>query len=194
MNRIAAVFLLTSVLSAGSLVDLDYKISSVLEGSNQNPFFDISVEAFALATPILEWGWVLHEGWGNNSSKNDYTAILGLLATYTSVGAMKYIFKRERPQRKYKPRIWNSRITPSFPSGHVASSAVWTSIVSQSFNSSFLWSYVVLSGWSQIYVGNHYFGDVLGGLLVGTIIGDIATKLSKRPINHAPRFSIFLRF
>ncbi|MAE10220.1 MAG: hypothetical protein CMF78_03400, partial [Candidatus Marinimicrobia bacterium] len=34
--------------------------------------------------------------------------------------------------------------------------------------------YALLSGYSQIYTGNHFISDVLSGWLIGFIIGNIA--------------------
>ena len=31
--------------------------------------------------------------------------------------------------------------------------------------------YVLASAWNQVYVGNHYVGDVLAGAAVGVVIG-----------------------
>jgi len=85
----------------------------------------------------------------------------------------KYAFKRSRPERQYNPRLWNTRFTPSFPSGHAATTAAWaTSLALASPKiSSIMIGYTLLSGYSQVYVGNHYASDVLAGWVLGWITG-----------------------
>ena len=93
--------------------------------------------------------------------------------TQAVVTMLKYAIKRERPARDYRPRLWNTRITPSFPSGHTASSAAWATIVAGRYPRStpIAAVYVLASAWSQVYVGNHYVGDVLAGAVAGGLIG-----------------------
>ncbi|NQV38319.1 MAG: phosphatase PAP2 family protein [Candidatus Marinimicrobia bacterium] len=31
----------------------------------------------------------------------------------------------------------------------------------------------ILTGYSQVYVGNHYLGDVVGGAILGYIVGSV---------------------
>ncbi|MBA7655420.1 MAG: phosphatase PAP2 family protein [Calditrichaeota bacterium] len=75
--------------------------------------------------------------------------------------------------RDYQPRLWNTRITPSFPSGHTASSAAWATVAAGRYPRSapIAAAYALVSAWSQVYVGNHYAGDVLAGAVIGVVIG-----------------------
>ena len=93
--------------------------------------------------------------------------------TQAVVTALKYALKRERPARDYQPRLWNTRITPSFPSGHTASSAALATIAAGRYPRSgpIAAVYALVSAWSQVYVGNHYVGDVLAGAVAGVVIG-----------------------
>ena len=200
MIRPLALFLLLSPATPNSLIDLDRRISSSLEGGNRHPLLDISVEAIALATPAVEWGWILRE-WQSNSATERYDpyqiAAFSLLTTYAVTGMAKYAVRRERPDRRYKPRLWNTRITPSFPSGHVAASAAWATAASRSFEerAPLYWSYVALSAWSQIYVGNHYFGDVVAGALLGAVIGSVMhERMWREPDGATPGIMLTFRF
>ena len=180
MIRCFALFLLLlSLAPANSLSELDRRISASLEGSNRLPLLDVSLEAFALVTPAVEWGWVFHQ-WQTNNSLEKYDlyeiSAFSLLTTYAAAGMAKYFVRRERPVRKYQPRLWNTRITPSFPSGHVAASSAWATVAAYHFPEStpLLTSYVVLSAWSQVYVGNHYLSDAVAGALLGWMAGRLA--------------------
>jgi membrane-associated phospholipid phosphatase len=95
--------------------------------------------------------------------------------------AMKYTIRRERPQRHYQPRLWNTRITPSFPSGHTAFSAAMATMVAsrypQSAGLAFL--YATGSAYSQVYTGNHYLGDVLAGAVVGYLASALILRVEQ---------------
>ena len=196
IRRLALFLLLLSLASANSLSELDRRLSASLEGSNRLPLLDISLEAFALTTPAVEWGWVFHQ-WQTNNSLEQYDlykiGAFSLLTTYAATGTVKYFIRRERPERKYQPRLWNTRITPSFPSGHVAASSAWATVAAHHFPESapLLTSYVILSVWSQVYVGNHYLSDAIAGTLLGWMMGRFA--LDKMGTNSA-KASPYIQF
>lgn len=194
MSRQVSIVLLLSILSANSFSDWDRQISSRLEGSNKNILFDISMETFSLVTPVIEWGSIYQSWVEDRSSMNYEIATLGLLTTYSLVGITKYVIRRKRPARNYIPRLWNTRLTPSFPSGHTASSAMWAATFFPNKQLLSL-SYVAMSAWSQVYVGNHYLSDVLSGAIVGSLIGKIMrSKYSKDLDDTLTSFNIQIRF
>ena len=193
IRHFALFLLLLSLASANSLSEFDRRLSASLEGSNRLPLLDISLEAFALTTPALEWGWVFYQ-WQINNSLEQYDlykiGAFSLLTTYAAAGTVKYLIRRERPERKYQPRLWNTRITPSFPSGHAAASSAWATVTAHYFPESapLLTSYVILSAWSQVYVGNHYLSDAVAGTLLGWIMGRFALdKIGTNSAKASPR-------
>lgn len=166
------VLIVTAAFSqAGDISNWDQKLSGKLEGSNHRPFWNYVWESVSLSTPLIEVGIAANE---MNISR-ERAGMLGssLLATQLTVGAGKYMIKRTRPERTYRPRLWNTRITPSFPSGHSASSAAAAAFLSTSRPEFTTGSvvYALLSGYSQVYVGNHYVSDVLAGWAIGSLIG-----------------------
>lgn len=188
-----------------SLAELDRRVSRTLEGDNSLAAVDYFMEALALGSPVIDYGatfnlwYPAQNSLYPNSSRLSTSAVL---ATYTLTGVAKYTIRRKRPLRHYKPRLWNTRITPSFPSGHAASSALFAAIYSHYHPEAKLpaVAYVVASAYSQVYVGNHYAGDVIAGALLGATLGIIMTtddttdenidKLSSR----APPFSLTFTF
>lgn len=172
------VFLSVSILpGAGNISDWDHQISHRLEGSNHYLVWDYIWESVSLSTPLIELGITAYEM--NFSHEQARNLGASLLATQLAVGAGKYIIKRQRPERFYRPRLWNTRITPSFPSGHSASSAAAAAFISVSRPELAAPSviYAFLSGYSQVYVGNHFVSDVLAGWALGSLIGWTTAKI-----------------
>lgn len=75
--------------------------------------------------------------------------------------------------------------TAAFPSGHVASATTAAWILGVHFPRwRWFWAFVpFLMGWSRLVNGVHWPSDILGGLLVGTLVGWLAVRfiLDPRP-------------
>ena len=163
----------------GGVPEADSLLTAALQGSNDHPLWDVTMEGIALLTPVVEIGWTLQRGWLGRAGSDPYAAETGrlaagsLLMTQAVVTMLKYAIKRERPARDYRPRLWNTRITPSFPSGHAASSAALATIAAGRSPrcAPVAAVYALASVFSQVYVGNHYVGDVLAGAVVGVVVG-----------------------
>lgn len=99
---------------------------------------------------------------------------------------LKYIFKRPRPDESYR---LITETNYSFPSGHAMISVLFYLTLILTINKSNLKykrliSYVllliiVLIGVSRIYLGVHYFSDVIGGYLIAISIVLIIDKGDK---------------
>ena len=195
MNHIF-IFLISFsfTFSQNYLTKADIILTSTLEGKNNNPIMDVAMEGLAIATPFIEFGSAGLNQIGNEKLVPSFATTLGV---QLPIALGKYFFKRERPQRHYNPRMWNSRFTPSFPSGHAATTAAWAATISfvDSKYSLPLAGYTLLTGYSQVYVGNHYVSDVIAGWVVGYAVAFFSNNLinnKKYNTNESPqlRFSI----
>ncbi len=172
MRKIIFFILFTfSILPAVDWQKLDEDLSSRLEGSNNYPHADYLFESISLLTPVVEVGNAFHFKLKSDSDNYKSLAIT-LISTQVLAVGLKYLIHRDRPERTYKPRLWNTRITPSLPSGHTASSAAYATFISLQYPryTPLMAGFTLLSGYSQIYVGNHFIGDVLAGILLGGLV------------------------
>lgn len=105
------------------------------------------------------------------------TALMNLL--------FKLLFQRERPT------LWQHLVTEnsySFPSGHaMISSAIAFSLIAMTWHSRFRWIgiifgilYMIIIGFSRLYLGVHFPSDILGGWSVSLLWVVIVHAIFKR--------------
>ena len=103
-----------------------------------------------------------------------------ILAQLVVDDGLKPLFARERPfvfDRTVRVVGYRST-TPSFPSGHSASSFAAATVLAFALRrrgALFTWGLAVAVAVSRIYVGVHYPLDVLGGATVGIALGVLVT-------------------
>jgi undecaprenyl-diphosphatase len=105
--------------------------------------------------------------------------LLILLADQTASGIFKPLFERLRPC--HEPEMLSQFRVPDgcgsrfgFASSHSANTmaiAVFFALIPGLCKKSKIWMgllfWAILSGWSRIYLGMHYLGDVIGGFAIG---------------------------
>ena len=90
-----------------------------------------------------------------------------------SVGALKYIFRRERPGPGSKGEFFDS--ATSFPSGHSAIATAWAAVLGEEYPG-YLWRYLALGGagvtsFLRVTARQHYSSDALVGGMIGHLTG-----------------------
>ncbi len=176
------------------LINFDYHITAFIHSIiPHNIFFDYFFSFLSLrGNSILFWivliviAILLEERKHPGIQKKDIqfitTFLLSFLFTSLLVNVvLKNIFQRPRPL----PTTTYNLITTtcpsdySFPSGH-ASSAFAAATVLAAFDKKRRWVYFTfafLISFSRIYLGCHYFFDVLAGALIGWSISFVILKL-----------------
>jgi len=120
-------------------------------------------------------------------AKGRRTAIEGMVAvgvnSFVVNIPLKSAVRRKRPtdvvpeeRRLAKPDSY------SFPSGHTASAAAFSGVVGKAYPK--LWlpinGLAAMVGFSRVYTGVHFPGDVLGGWIVGKGVAALVTRVAIR--------------
>ena len=111
-----------------------------------------------------------------------YELILGTLTLWIVVELVKALVRRSRPFiRVTQARIVGYRaVGRSFPSGHTSQAFFMATLLSHQLQLGIggtlaLYAIAVLVGFTRMYVGAHYPRDVIGGAILGSIWGVLAT-------------------
>jgi len=176
------------MLFMDKIISLDYFITNLLgKLIPHNIFLAYFFSFFSLkGSSILVWVLVvilvliLEERKNPGVSKRDKKFIILFLVSFlltfffTDV-VLKNIFYRPRPISKipnFKFQISNCPKDFSFPSGHAATGFAAACVLSF-FDKKRRWFYytvAILISYSRIYLGCHYFLDVISGALIGYLI------------------------
>lgn len=107
------------------------------------------------------------------------TIVLVIIGDTLCARLLKPLFERARPCQVYELESWFSSFglcssTFSFPSCHAVNHSIIAVFNLPYFKNTYkfllvLW--VLLIGFSQIYIGVHYPSDIFGGIIIGSLIG-----------------------
>lgn len=168
------------------LVSVDGAVFLYINHNLTNPLFDAVFPALRWFTYVF-WLLLIVYFWMKNERK-----LALLLSVSIGVGALftyplKFIIDRARPYdvidsaRVLTPHEFD----PSFPSGHAEMSFLATTVISRFHPeyAKYLYAFSFVVALSRVYVGVHYPGDVIGGMILGFVIGKVMIKVAERKRN-----------
>jgi undecaprenyl-diphosphatase len=112
------------------------------------------------------------------------SAVLGVESTLVNAG-LKSLFRRERPIPDFeRPHHLRMPLTTSFPSGHASAAFCVATLLSEGRSRTSRVAWFGLAGLvasSRVHVKIHHASDVLGGVAVGLVVGQVAKRIWRRP-------------
>ena len=166
---------------------LDDGVEEVLDRFRGHPMADrLFYGASALGDHSLIW--LILAALRGLRSEHDWKAAvrigagMGIESALVNLG-IKSLFRRSRPSsERSRPLPLRQPRSSSFPSGHATSAFVGAALLSEDDP---LWpayyATAVVVAFSRVYVGIHHASDVLGGVAVGVVLGQVGRRLAPLP-------------
>jgi undecaprenyl-diphosphatase len=99
-------------------------------------------------------------------------------------GPVKWLFRRERPNHEGgRPFPLRQPRTSSFPSGHATSSFCAAALLSDGDPSwrPIYYGIAMVVSWSRVHVRIHHASDVVGGIGIGVVLGEVSRRVAPLP-------------
>lgn len=165
------------------LESVDSTVFLYINHNLTNPLFDAVFPALRELTYVF-WLLIIVYFWMKNEKKLALLLTVSIAAGALFTYPLKFLIDRARPYETIESArlLTPQEFDPSFPSGHVEMSFL-ASIVISRFHpeyAKYLYAFSFIVALSRVYVGVHFPGDVLGGIVVGVIIGKAMIWLAKR--------------
>ncbi len=174
-----------------TLTKKDHAASEKMRINDRQKFLKVSLTIIAHSGDSWFWLAGLAAVWlFSHAAWHARAAFLGvgLFILSAVVLAIKFIFKRPRPQGEWG-KIYRVTDPHSFPSGHAARAAA---LAVMALGVGPLWFAIVLIIWAplvalaRVMLGVHYISDVVVGLVVGVFLGGLALLLQPLMLQWLP--------
>ena len=158
---------------------LDKTILRFMFSIRNDTLTSIAVFLSSITGTLMALVWIIiFAVWTKKSRKNIPLLILSLWLSALSVLILKNVINRPRPDITHLVIETDS----SFPSGHANSVFSLYPILSKNYKvlSIFWIVFSILVALSRLYLGVHYFSDVIFGAINGLFFGYLTLYLEKR--------------
>jgi membrane-associated phospholipid phosphatase len=181
---------LLSKRARDAVADFDRQAEAALDHLRGNPMAD---RIFYGASGVFDHsvGWLILGALRGLRSEHDWRAAVRVGAGVfiesglVNVG-IKSLFRRSRPAWDvHRPLPLRRPRTSSFPSGHATAAFTAAALLSDDDP---LWplyyALAVIVATSRVYVRIHHASDVLGGVAIGAVLGQVGRRLA--PLSPRP--------
>lgn len=158
---------------------LDYTITHFIRALNDNPVLNTLFTLFTFTGNPLFTMLVIAVLYFGGYRKEAFVLAVVLFATLFVTLGLKFAIARPRPDDlDTVPQLPD----PAFPSGHTSNAFSFATTLSYYHRkvASFLFAWAILIAFSRVFLGFHYFTDLLGGAAVGIVISLVITRIAKR--------------
>jgi membrane-associated phospholipid phosphatase len=159
------------------LEKIDESLLRLLRTRGHGPALDDAVVRYSrLGEHSLLWMSIALAGAARDREHRDvYLRLLGTLAATEVVNALvKLAIDRPRPMLQGLSPLMSTRSERSFPSAHASTSFAATRLLTRALPSPLVYLAAGAMALSRLYVGVHYPSDVLGGIALGIVLGEVA--------------------
>lgn len=151
-----------------------------------NPLFDAVFPSLRELTYVI-WLIVIVYFWSKNEKKLALLLAVSIAAGAIFTYPLKFLIDRARPYETIESArlLTPAEFDPSFPSGHAEMSFLAATVVSRFHPeyAKYLYSFSFIVVLSRVYVGVHFPGDVVAGVIIGMMIGRGMLMVAKRKKN-----------
>ncbi len=159
------------------LEKFDESLLRVLRTRGHGPALDDAVVRYSrLGEHSRLWMSIALAGVARDHEHRDvYLRLLGVLAATEVVNALvKLAIDRPRPMLPGLSPLMSTRSERSFPSAHASTSFAATRLLTRALPSPLVYLAAGAMALSRLYVGVHYPSDVIAGIALGIVLGEMA--------------------
>ena len=157
---------------------LDYTVTHFIRELNDNPVLNTLFTWFTFTANPLFTMLVMAALYLGGYRKEALVLAAVFLVTMSVTFGLKFIIARPRPDDLGTvPQLPD----PAFPSGHTSNAFSFATTLSYYHRkvAPFLFAWAILIAFSRVFLGFHYFTDLLGGAAVGIVISLVITRIAK---------------
>lgn len=148
-----------------------------------NPLFDAVFPSLRELTYVF-WFLLIVYFWMKNEKKMALLLTVSIVAGALFTYPLKFLIDRGRPYEE----IASTRLLtpvesdPSFPSAHAEMSFLAATVVSRFHPeyAKYLYAFSFIVVLSRVYVGVHFPGDAIAGIIIGIIIGRVMIRIAEK--------------
>ncbi len=156
----------------------DYTLTHFIRGLNNNPVANAFFTWFTFTAETVFMALLVAALYLGGYRKEALVVAVALLVTNVVTYGLKYLIARPRPSDLgIAPEA-----QPAFPSGHTSNAFAFATTLSYYHRKAapFLFAWALLIAFSRVFLGFHYFTDLLGGAAVGIVVSLVITQIAKR--------------